>query len=384
MIFTKAARTPSTRITAFFDGKFREGWSVRLMPIVACCVAIAYGAHAATKGAGAQAATDHLFTHIADIPLGDKTSRFDYQSFDSATSRLYIAGMGSGKLLVLDTHAQMLVASLDGFPKVTGVLAVPALHKVYASVPGAGIAASASVALGMVGLSSGTGRLAILNDVSLKETARLPVGVFPDGIAYDPEDQKIFVSDELGRAVVVIDAITDKVLARIDAGGEVGNVQYDPITKLVYAPLQSRNDLAVVDPKQNRLIERRPLSGAKHPHGLRIADGTAIGYVACDENDRLLTVDLSSGKILGSETIGHDPDVLAADPVLKRLYVASESGMLSTFDIANAAAPRKLGDAFIAEGAHSVAVDSRTHRLFLPLRDISGKAVLRILEAHPN
>jgi len=27
MIFTKAARTPSTRITAFFDGKFREGWS---------------------------------------------------------------------------------------------------------------------------------------------------------------------------------------------------------------------------------------------------------------------------------------------------------------------------------------------------------------------
>src|SRR5947207_1199045 len=143
MIFAKAARTPSTRVTGFFDGKFRERCSVHLMPIMLCCVAIAYGAHAATKGAGAQAATDRLFTHVTDIPLGDKTSRFDYQSFDPATSRLYIAGMGSAKLLVFDTHAQMLVASLGGFPKVTGVLAVPALHKVYASVPGAGIAASA-------------------------------------------------------------------------------------------------------------------------------------------------------------------------------------------------------------------------------------------------
>ena len=61
MIFTKAARTPSTQITAFFEGTFREGWSARLMLIVACCVAIAYGAAAATLGAGAQAATDHLF-----------------------------------------------------------------------------------------------------------------------------------------------------------------------------------------------------------------------------------------------------------------------------------------------------------------------------------
>jgi DNA-binding beta-propeller fold protein YncE len=323
---------------------------------------------------------ESLYTRIGDAPLGAKTSRFDYQSYDPIASRLTIAEMGSGKLLVFDTRSQTLVASLDGFPRITGVLAVPALHKIYASVPGAGIAASASVALGMAGLSSGSGKLAILNDVSLKEIARLPVGVFPDGIAYDQDDQKIFVSDELGRAVVVVDAVGDRVIARIETESEVGNVQYDPITKRVYAPLQSRNELAVIDPRQNRLIERIPLPGAKHPHALRIAEGAAIGYVACDENDRLLTVDLANGKILAADAIGHDPDVLAADPQLKRLYVASESGTLSTFDISNPARAKKLGDEFIGEDAHSVAADPRTHRVFLPLRDAGGMAVLRMLQ----
>jgi len=317
---------------------------------------------------------------VGDMPLGDKTSRFDYQSFDPTTHRLYIAEMGSGKLLVFDTQAKSLVATLDGFPKITGVLAVPELHKIYASAPGAGIVASASVALGMAGLTTGSGKLIILDDRSLKEIARLPAGVFPDGIAYDPDDNKIFVSDEVGGAVGVIDAVTNRVIARIDTGGEVGNVQYDSKTKRVYAPLQSRNELAIIDPREDRLVERLPLPGANHPHGLRLAEGAGIGYVACDENDRLLTVDLSSGRILDSQAIGRDPDVLASDPGLKRLYVASESGTLSTFDITNPSAPIKLGDTFIGEDAHSIAVDSRTHRLFLPLRDVGGKAVLRILE----
>jgi DNA-binding beta-propeller fold protein YncE len=322
------------------------------------------------------------FTRIADVPLGPLTDRFDYQSLDPTTDRLFIAGMSDGKLIVVNVRNQKIEAALPGFAKVTGVLAVPAVHKIYASVPGAGIGAALSVALGMAGLSSGAGKLAILDSASLKEIARVPAGVFPDGIAYDPADQKVFVSDELGSAIVVVDALTDKVVARIDTGGEVGNVQYDPITKRVYAPIQSRNELAVIDPKADRLLEKFPLPGAQHPHGLRIADGAAIGYVACDENDRLLVVDLANGTVLQSLPIAHDPDVLAADSGLKRLYIASESGVLSMFDTSDPSSPKKLNDAFIADDAHTVAADPRTHRIYLPLHDVGGKALLRILEPH--
>jgi len=320
-----------------------------------------------------------LFAKVADVPLGAKTSRFDYQSLDPATGRLAVSKMGSGKLLLFDARAGKLIAELDDFPKVTGVLMVPELKKIYASVPGAGLGASLSVALGMAGVSKGSGAVAIVDSVSLKQIARLPAGVFPDGIAYDPRDRRIFISDEMGGALTVIGADDDKPVARIDTGGEVGNVQYDPITRRVYVPVQSQDEMIAIDPVALKVVARHALAGCKHPHGLRIADGAPVGYVACDENDRLLAVDLNSGKVTGNLPIGRDPDVLAADPGIKRLYIASESGMLSVIDTSDAAKPVALGETMAGRNAHSVAVDPVTHQIFLPLRDLDGKAAMRIL-----
>ena len=334
----------------------------------------------AAKGYAASAPSyDSLFSKVEDVPLGEGTGRIDYQSIDPAAHRLYIAKMGAGKLLVFNTEERKLAAELDGFPKITGVLAVPALQKVFASVPGAGLRASLSVALGIAGLSSGSGAVAILDMTTLREIARLPGGVFPDGIAYDANDEKVFVSDEFGGAILAIDAKTDKLVARIDAGGQTGNVQYDPITKRIYAPVQSHDELIVIDPEHLQVGQRYRLGGCRHPHGLAIAPKAAIGYVACDGNDKLLTVDLPAGKVLAAMPVAHDPDVLTIDAAANRLYVASESGNLSSFDIAEASAPRALGDVFIGEDAHSVAADPSSHRLYFPLADISGRAVLRIL-----
>ena len=340
----------------------------------------------AAQGSSETASTapfERLFTKLGDFQLADATGRIDYQSLDPAARRLYVAKMGAGQLLQVDIGRNELIAALDGFPKVTGVLVVPELHKLYASVPGAGLFPALTVALGMIGLSSGRGAVAILDTNDLHEIARLPGGVFPDGIAYDPADRRIFVSDELGSAVLVIDADADHVVSRIDLGGEVGNVRYDPITSKIYAPIQSRNELAVIDPKDARLVARYPLPGADHPHGLAIAPGAAIGYVACDGNDRLLTVDLATGKIASNQRVAHDPDVLAIDGQAARLYVASESGTLSIFDITNVAAPAALGEVFVGKDAHSVAVDPLSHRLYFPLADAQGRAVMRVLAPKP-
>src|SRR2546430_4190882 len=75
-----------------------------------------------------------LLKKVADIPLPGGATRFDYQSLDAEAGRLYFSHMGDGELMVFDTHAETLVAHLPGFPTMTGVLAVPALKRVYGSV----------------------------------------------------------------------------------------------------------------------------------------------------------------------------------------------------------------------------------------------------------
>src|SRR5260370_4310200 len=52
---------------------------------------------------------------VADVPLPASGSRFDYQSLEPASGRLFISHMGAGQLLVFDVRAGRSIANLDRF-----------------------------------------------------------------------------------------------------------------------------------------------------------------------------------------------------------------------------------------------------------------------------
>jgi len=64
---------------------------------------------------------------VIDVPMPGPPVRFDYQSLDPTTGRLYIAHMNADQLVVFDTSSRKVVANLDGFARVHGVWAVPEL-----------------------------------------------------------------------------------------------------------------------------------------------------------------------------------------------------------------------------------------------------------------
>lgn len=70
--------------------------------------------------------------------------------------------------------------------------------------------------------------------------------------------------------------------------------------------------------------------------------------------------------------------MLAFDPGLQRLYVSSESGVVSVFELRGRQL-RSLGQSYLAHEAHSVAVDSSTHRVYFSLQNIEGRGVLRVM-----
>ena len=83
----------------------------------------------------AQAATAPLLRKVADVPLPGAASRFDYASLDPGSGRLYLNHMGAGEVVVFDIRARKVVAVLKGFPRCTGILAVPALDRIFVSTP---------------------------------------------------------------------------------------------------------------------------------------------------------------------------------------------------------------------------------------------------------
>jgi len=295
---------------------------------------------------------------LSDVPLTGGATRLDYQSLDSDNGRLYIAHLGSDLMTVFDVTKQTVVGDVKDLKRVHGVLAVPELHRVYAS-------------------ATGTNELAVIDDSTLQIIARAPAGDYPDGVAYANKAQKIYVSDLHGKTDTVIDAKTNQVVATIALGGGAGNTQYDSVSEHIFVTVHGQNELAEIDPTKDQVIGRYPLQGCSGSHGLNIDSEHRLAFVACEENAKLAVFDLDAKKMTAIHSVGADPDVLAFDKTFGRLYVSAESGVISVFDERGKSLV-KIGEGFFAANAHSVAVDSRTHRVYFPLQNVSGKPVLRI------
>jgi len=267
--------------------------------------------------------------------------------------------MDAGRTVVFDANSSKVIAEIVDLPRATGVLAVPSHHQVYVSAAGAH-------------------QVAIIDDRKLKVVARVGDIRFPDGIAYAPEADKVFVSDESGGADIVIDPNTSRKRSTIGLDGEAGNTHYDSVSHCILVAVQTKNQLVAIDPVSERIVQRYDLPRSANPHGFTLDEPGRLAFITSEGNGLLQVVDLRMMKVSQTLKVPDDPDVLAWDPSLRRLYVASESGALSVFWL-DGQALRPIGEVR-APRAHTVAVDPRTHLVYLPLENINGRPVLRIYE----
>jgi len=296
---------------------------------------------------------------VADAPLGGNPTRLDYESLDPGRHLLFIAHLGDSAVIVFDTEAQRVVTRIVGISQVHGVLAVPELGVVYAS-------------------ATGTNEVVAIDEATLKVTARAPGGVYPDGMAYAPEVHKLYVSDEHGGTDTVIDTRTNARVATIPLGGDVGNTQYDSGTKHIFVNVQTRRQLLEIDPTRDQVIARIDLPGAKGNHGLLLEAQQRRAFIACEDNHKLLVLDLTTRRVTDSFDVGEDPEVLAYDAALGYVYVAAESGPVAVFKT-EAKQVSKVGETVVGPNAHVVAVDPASHKSYFPLKNLDGRAVLRIM-----
>jgi DNA-binding beta-propeller fold protein YncE len=271
--------------------------------------------------------------------------------------------MNADQLVVFDTQERQVVANLDGFKRVHGVIAVPEINRVFASATGEHQMAAVD-----------------MNTLKIVGTAG-PIN-YPDGLAYSPATKRVFVSDEHGGVDAVVDAQTSKLISAIPLGGGAGNTIYDSGSGHILVAVHGINELVSIDPLAMKIIGRYKLPGIENPHGIAVDQANRLAFIAGEGNHSLAVFDLNSMKLLSVHEVGDDPDVLAFDPGLKRLYVSAESGTVSVFQETDHDL-RTLGQ-FNMPHAHTVSVDPKTHLVYFPLENIGGHPVLRIMQPATN
>jgi DNA-binding beta-propeller fold protein YncE len=330
---------------------------IRCVAVAGWLLAAACSGPGALGGGGAPGVPGYRL--VRDVQLPGDTSRWDYQVYDRESHRLYIAHLGASQVVAFDTRDQRVAGVVSGVDQVHGLVLAPDLGRLYAS-------------------ATGRNQVDVIDISRLAVIATAPAGDYPDGLAYVPDRGKVYVSNEHDSVDTVLEARTNREVGRVPIGGSIGNTQYDPATRLVYVASGSDNRLVVVDPATDSVLGRYALKGCDGAHGVYLdAPERQRVFVACEGNARLVVFDLRSKSVTTAMGVGDGPDVLALDPGLHRLYVASESGTVTVFDVAGTV--HKLAEGAAGPNAHSAAVDPQTHILYLPLTDVGGRPVLREL-----
>ncbi|HEU4576898.1 MAG TPA: hypothetical protein VFS67_01490 [Polyangiaceae bacterium] len=301
--------------------------------------------------------------HVADVELPGRSTRFDYQDIDPALGELVVSHMNDGEVLFLRLSDGALLARLSGIPVARGVAVASELQRVF--------------------VTSSPHTLVVIDAKQHREAARAATGEGPDGVAWDPIDRVVGVSDQRDGALSLLADAGSGARRALKLGRETGNVVFDGQRGSFWITVvgaERLDQLVAVLPSQAQIEKRWPLPGCQSAHGLRLAPDGKSAFIACEGNHRLLQLDLEAGQVLATLATGEDPDVLSVDPGLGWLYVAAESGDLTVFDLRNPVATL-LGHDHPGPSSHTVAVDPASHLIFFPLRlGPSGKPVLRIMK----
>jgi len=276
---------------------------------------------------------------------------WDYPLSDPKSNRLYISH--GNQVNILD---KISGDSLGVIENTTGVHGIAVLHKLNKGFTSNGRSNSVTV----FNLKSNQ----VLDNIS--------VGRNPDWIMYEKFTKKIITSNHSGGNISIIDPIKNKLIDSIYIGGNKLETIVSDEKGLLFINLEDKNQIAVVDLKNNKLKDLWSLAPYEEPTGLALDKSSKRLFCSC--NKTLVIIDATNGKILEHLEIGSGTDGVAFDPKSKLIFTSNGEGSMSIIKEVSKNKYKVIENIKTLKGARTISLDESTQNIYLPTAEFE-KAV---------
>ncbi len=225
---------------------------------------------------------------------------------------------------------------------------------------------------------SGSDNVDVFDPATLDTSAHIPVADDPDGLFYLPDQKLLYAVSGDTMMATLIDPSRQVPVGSIPLGGRPEFAVYDPQNHVVYQNLADKNEIAVVDPVARRVVDRWPIDGCEEPTGITLGTNSNRVFILCAGNSRFVAMDIAKHKTVANLTVGGGPDAIAFDPLLRRFYVAGKSGELNVLQQDGPDAYSLLETIRTHYGAHTLAVDPATHKVYVAYASLFVKPKLAV------
>jgi YVTN family beta-propeller protein len=285
-------------------------------------------------------AADGPYQFIKDVQIGGEGG-WDYLNLDAAGRRLLISH--GTKVVVYDLTKDAVVGEIADTPGVHGAVIASDGH-IFTS-------------------NGRENKASIVDAKTLQTIKKVDTEGNPDFIMYEPKQKEVYTMNGSGKSASVIDA-SGKVVATIPLGGKPEAAVPDTAAGRVYVNNETGNEIVVIDVAKHEVAAKWPIAPGESAAGLAIDLKNHRLFIGA-HNNKMVMMDSTNGKVVADVPIGGGVDATWFDPGTGYAFSSCSTG---TVTIAHEDSPDKLTvvqTLQTATGARTMALDPATHRIYL-------------------
>lgn len=281
----------------------------------------------------AYAAEDSSWTNI---PIG-KSALY----IEIAGDKVYVTNPEDGAIAVIDAKTNMVVDTIDVPKGVLIIESVPEKNKLYATV-------------------DGENKVFVYDLTGGSKIGEIDIG--------EPEVTSFSKSDK---------PYGQREYTTFQTNG-VG-LAYNPNNEMLYVVHSEVNHVNVIDTNSDKTVGT--ISAGKTPILIKIDVESNVGYVTNWESNNVTVIDLESNTVTGNLPTGFVPDQMTIDQENRRMYVTHHaSPHVTVIDLRDSTIKEKIQ---MKGPTHAVALDSAAgilHVTYMPESGITGPSTLDRVE----
>jgi YVTN family beta-propeller protein len=297
---------------------------------VAICALLAAGA----------APSGYRVVNRISLPGG---AGWDYLTVDAVARRVYVSH--ASQVEVLDADTQKSVGTIANTPGVHGIALAEDLGRGF--------------------ISAGKADSVVVFDLkTLQVISHVSTGKKPDAIVFDPATNRVFAMNGGSNSVTAINAADGSVAGTIALGGGPEFSVADGKGN-VWINLEDRSELVRLDSKALKIANRWPVAPCGSPSSMAFDALSRRIFVGC-RNHLMAVVNADSGRVVATYPIGDHVDASAFDPETKLVFNSLGEGNIAIFHQDSPDKYTFIENVRTAQGSKTMALDLKTHRLFVP------------------
>ncbi len=278
------------------------------------------------------------YIDLPSHPAGD----FDHGDLYLQNGYVFIANTAAGSVEVIDGEHLRHIATIPGCQEASGVLCAQNEGLIFAA-------------------ARGTGKLLVIDAVSLTVLQEVAVGFRPNGLAWDSHRKHLLVADVQDNKARLVDPQAGQVIATVALEGRPRWAIYNEEGDSFLINIREPACVLVLSADPFAVVGQLPISSIG-PHGMDIDQVGKRAFVACD-GGVVVILDLATGRELAQVPIAGAPDAIWYNPKLSRLYVAiTQPGVVDVVNTRTMAVDEQV---LTEPGAHTTAFDVKRQRLYV-------------------